>query len=188
MHVFEIDPDPMSVGEHPTGDSAEATKAGFEPVADVYALDPGTTDLVPSFEPGIGDVYLAGPSAAYGEARRLWLPLPAGYDVDDVVFYYYHACGNDRGWYLGDNIAGWLVEDSHLTLTENGVTYIGVLVRHGGIVQLGRAVVNAPDRPAATLSPAGVLLGTLVVLLLSALRRPVGRLRRSAPVPTKNTL
>jgi hypothetical protein len=58
-------------------------------------------------------------------------------DPGQVCVYYYHATGDDRGWYPAENVEGWQVPDSYLHLRTNGTTYLGFLVRHAGIVQLG---------------------------------------------------
>ena len=67
--------------------------------------------------------------------QRVWLPVD-GVDPSHVRVYYYHATGDDRGWYPAENVVGWLVPRSHLHLRTNDTTYIGFLVRHAGIVQL----------------------------------------------------
>ena len=55
----------------------------------------------------------------------------------DTKLYSYHSDGDDKGWYPAENVEGWLVPDSDLTLEVDGTTYLGFLVRHAGIVQLG---------------------------------------------------
>ena len=67
----------------------------------------------------------------------MWLPVPDGADPSAVRVYYYHTTGDDQGWYPAENVQGWLVPDSYLHLRTNGTTYLGFLVRHAGIVQLG---------------------------------------------------
>ena len=66
-----------------------------------------------------------------------WLPVLEGVDPDSVRLYYYHTSGEDRGWYPAENVEGWLVPDSYLHLRLDGVNYLGFVVRHAGIVQLG---------------------------------------------------
>ena len=73
----------------------------------------------------------------YDVPQRVWLPIPDAADPASVQLYYYHPNGDDRGWYPAENVEGWLVPDSFLTLEANGTTYLGFLVRHAAIVQLG---------------------------------------------------
>jgi internalin A len=78
------------------------------------------------------------PEQVYPVPQRIWLPVPSGQDPSSLQLYYFHAEGEDRGWYPAENVEGWLVPDSEQIITEDGDTYIGYLVRHAGIVQLGQ--------------------------------------------------
>jgi hypothetical protein len=77
----------------------------------------------------------------YEEPQRVWLPIPEGIDPARVRVYYYHATcnaiGDDKGWYPAENVEGWLVPDSYVYTQAEGAAYLGFLVRHAGIVQLG---------------------------------------------------
>ncbi len=106
-------------------------------------------DTVPPFALGSGDVYAIGPDSVYSEPRRVWLPVPAGCRADEAVLYFYHACGNDNGWYLADNIEGWLVPKSCLTMEETGAVYLGFLVdrvRHETKSSRGTPLPRRPCR------------------------------------------
>ena len=91
----------------------------------------------PSFAEGIEAPFMVGPERVYDVPQRVWLPVPDGVDPNEVHVYYYHTTGDDQGWYPAENVEGWLVPDSYLHLRTNGTTYLGFLVRHAGIVQLG---------------------------------------------------
>jgi len=86
---------------------------------------------------GIEAPYLIGPERVYAVPQRVWLPVPEDVDSAAVRLYYYHVTGPDRGWYPAENVEGWLVPDSYLDLEVDGTVYLGFLVRHAGIVQLG---------------------------------------------------
>lgn len=86
---------------------------------------------------GLHEPLLIGPECVYAQPQRVWLPLPEGLEPAAARLYYYHPRGEDRGWYPAENVEGWLVPDSYLKLDYRGVTYLGFLVRHAGIVQLG---------------------------------------------------
>jgi hypothetical protein len=78
-----------------------------------------------------------GPQLVYEPPQRVWLPVPAGVDAGALRAYYYRSNGPDRGWYPAERVEGWMVPDSYLTVNANGTTYLGFLVRHAGIAQLG---------------------------------------------------
>lgn len=42
-----------------------------------------------------------------------------------------------RGRYSAENVLGWLVPDTALTLHFDGVNYLGLLVRHATIIHVG---------------------------------------------------
>ena len=69
--------------------------------------------------------------------QRVWLPMPEGVAPGSAQLYYYRGSGSDRGWYPAENVEGWLVPGSYLNLDAGGVTYLGFLVRHAGVVRLG---------------------------------------------------
>ena len=97
-------------------------------------------DVATATEPlaeGIDAPLTIGPEQVYDVPQRVWLPVPDGVDPSAVRIYYFHATGDDQGWYPAENVEGWLVPDSYLHLRTNGTTYLGFLVRHAGIVQLG---------------------------------------------------
>ncbi|MCH7909427.1 MAG: hypothetical protein IIB38_07405 [Candidatus Hydrogenedentes bacterium] len=116
---------------------------------DASELDPAgesnNTVVVTPLETGVaspstGDwapPVVIGPERVYDAPQRVWLPLPDGADRDEVRLYYYHATGSDRGWYPAEKVEGWLVLDSYLYLDVDGISYLGFLVRHAAVVQLG---------------------------------------------------
>lgn len=91
----------------------------------------------PSLSVGIEVPFTIDPQRVYDTPQRVWLPLPQGIDRADVQLYYYHPHGADAGWYPAEDVEGWLVPDSYLHLRLNSTTYLGFVVRHGAIVQLG---------------------------------------------------
>lgn len=125
-------------------------------------------DAIAALPGGVGPVFVVGPDRAFNGPQRVWLPVPADEDPADIdIYYYYHGGGSDAGWYRGVNVDGWLVPNETLEVENNGVTYIGVLVQHGGIVQLG---IGASEQSGWTLSGvarAGDLLGDILVLALA---------------------
>lgn len=110
-----------------TDDSTASGTATLTPVG----------EAAPSVAGGLESPLAVGPERVYETPQRVWLPVPAGVDAASVRLYYYHPNGDDRGWYPAENVEGWLVPESYLTVEVNGTTYLGFLVRHAGIVQLG---------------------------------------------------
>ena len=91
----------------------------------------------PELDSAPGPIYTIRPESVYDEPQRVWLPLPYGTDADTVGVYYYHPNDEDRGWYPAENVLGWLVPDSALTLDLDGTRYLGLLVRHAAIIHVG---------------------------------------------------
>ena len=91
----------------------------------------------PELDSAPGPIYTIRPESVYDEPQRVWLPLPHGADPDTVGIYYYHPNGEERGWYPAENVLGWLVPNSALTLDLDGVRYLGLLVRYAAIIHIG---------------------------------------------------
>jgi hypothetical protein len=92
---------------------------------------------VPNLTGGIGQPVVLGPEEVFDTPQLVWLPLPKGTNVAEVDVYYYHNDGDAAGWYPGEEVKGWLAEDSFLHLEANGTSYLGFVARHGALVQLG---------------------------------------------------
>jgi uncharacterized repeat protein (TIGR01451 family) len=133
----------------------------------------------PPLEWGLGSVYGVGPDQAYESPKRVWLPVPEGYAPEDVAVYYYHSNGEDNGWYPAGDVAGWLVPYSYLSLDIGGQAYLGLLVQHGGTVQLGVPAQDcvSEDSSASALptrGSQGAFILLLVPVTLALLRRKHG--------------
>lgn len=136
------------------------------------AADAGS---LPAHSEGVGEPYAIGPEEAYAKPQRVWLPAPAGIDPSQLHVYYYHANGDRIGWYPAENVDGFLVPDSLVQVDANGAAYVGFLIRHAGIVQLGRPVAAASASAAsaaASVAPAVSTLrgaaGDVLLIMLSA--------------------
>jgi len=125
------------------------------------SLDAEATDLLTIAEQGdsasipellgaIGPVYRLGPEQPFTLPQRVWLPLPAGTDTKNLAVYYYHVENGESGWYSAEDVEGWLVPDSYLQVTVNSTTYLGFLVRHSGVVQLGLPPESLPSTQGAS--------------------------------------
>jgi len=79
----------------------------------VTPADEQTTD--DTLAEGLEKPYVIGPERVYDVPQRVWLPVPENVDPDTIELYYYHATGDDKGWYPAENVEGWLVPDSYLT-------------------------------------------------------------------------
>ena len=82
------------------------------------------------------DVYNVAPDALFGEPRLVWLPLPDGLDPSLARVSYAAPLAQGGGWVAAEDVAGWLVPDSTVALTWDGVDWLGVAVRHGGQVRI----------------------------------------------------
>ncbi len=102
------------------------------------------TSGLPGLDTGVTAPLLVGPQKIYDVPQRVWLPVPEGVDRRDVQLYYYHAAEAGRGWYPAEQVEGWLVPDSYLYLDIDDTLYLGFLVRHAAIVQLGTVESDRP--------------------------------------------
>ena len=123
--------------EYGTDFDAEALDLDAESNDTVTVTVAGEETGTLPLEVGAGPAYVIAPEQAFEVPQRVWLPLSNGTDANTVQLYYHHANGDAPGWYPAGNVEGWLVPDSYLYLEINGTTYLGFLVRHAGIAQLG---------------------------------------------------
>jgi len=109
-----------------------------DPTDETVLVTPATAETAPTpLREGVAAPLHLAPESVYDPARRVWIPVPPGVNPAEVRLYYYHPNGNDAGWYPAENVQGWLVPDSYLHLRLNATNYLGFLVKHAGIVQLG---------------------------------------------------
>ncbi len=113
----------------------------------LYSESTGTAHLVPldpfegsvELSNGIGPVYAIRPDVLYDAPQRVWVPVPESLTPDDVEVFCYLQQGTGNRWCPGETVEGWLVAEStlHLNLGAEDQSYIGLLVRHPAIIQLG---------------------------------------------------
>lgn len=109
---------------------------------------------LPELEGGVGIATALGPQQVYDVPQRVWLPLPAGTASEDVSLAYHVSGSGQSGWHPAESVDGWLVPQSYLEIDLGGVTYLGFLVRHAGIVQLQ---IPAAVSPSVDASQASIL-------------------------------
>ncbi len=120
-----------------------------------------------------GRTYAIAPDELYDAPRRVWLPLPGDLDAGYATIAYYLDEAGLSGWFHAEDVIGWLAEDSLLVLEEDSVTYLGILVRHGGVVRLED---GAPSVDAAASFPfAG---DALLLLVCVGVMMEIGRRMR----------
>ena len=133
------------------------------------------------FEP-VGPCYAIAPPGVFGTPQRVWLPVPAGRDAAGLRVYYHHASGPDWGWHQAEQVDGWLVPGTYLILEWQGTAYLGLVVRHGGLVRLGMPAwavsVGASVADVPGLSWVGGPGGDVLVLMLAATAFLVAAQRR----------
>ncbi len=128
-------------------DTKESAKPLWQPqtdesdtkaTAEVIVTTASQTTTGQTLAEGLESPIVVGPERVYDTPQRVWLPIPQGVDANKVRLYYYHANGPEKGWYPAQNVQGWLVPNSYLYLDIDGTTYLGFLVNHAGIAQLGK--------------------------------------------------
>ncbi|MEA3365163.1 MAG: chitobiase/beta-hexosaminidase C-terminal domain-containing protein [Candidatus Hydrogenedentes bacterium] len=83
--------------------------------------------------------YRIGPDGVFDQPIPFWIPLPEGADVNALEIYYFSEAEEHRGWYLGENVIGWMVPDSRTVVEQDGQYFLEIQVNHSGIVQLADA-------------------------------------------------
>ncbi len=134
-------------------------------------LDPGVVSELPG---AVSHSYRITPDGPYAAPQRVWLPVPDGVSPDALSIYYYQGGALTGTWFPAQNVDGWAVDDGTLVLELESKAYLGVLVRHGGVVALGPSdsseiVANAslaPSQDLFTGFPENVLLLGAVIAIL----------------------
>ncbi len=106
------------------------------------------TEVMDAPEGMVGPAYRVGGHGVYETAHMAWLPVPAGAAVEDLGVYYYLADGSGSGWYPAERVEGWQGEGGLVSVTVDGVTWLGVPVRHSA------DTVCLVERPAELVSEA----------------------------------
>jgi hypothetical protein len=118
--------------------------------------------------------FIIAPLAPFDMAQRVWLPLPEPVTAETVRIEYYHVDGPNSGWYPANVIEGWMAAGSELELELDGTHYLGITVRHGGIVRLAPTNNIAPTYEAAAFPHSSravdVALFAVLVLVLALAR------------------
>jgi len=122
----------FSVGVQKQGSFADHTpsvevEANIDPLAELLAAP-------------ASEAYRIGPVGVFMEPVTVQIPVPRGSNVEELDIYYFSESPEHEGWYLGENVIGWMVPESRVTVEEDGQTYIQIEVNHSGVLQLGRAI------------------------------------------------
>ncbi len=165
----------------------EAAGQTPEAQATLQTLPVGDADTPPSFAGSVGAIYAVAPAIVFDAPQRVWLPVPAGVRAEQLAAFYYLEDGDASAWHPARDVEGWLVPGSEAIEQIDGVTYYGIEVRHGGVVQLGAVnTVNAatalPTSTGAGFAADLALLGFALLTLWGAGRRYA---RAKAGVPVK---
>ncbi|MBN2308841.1 MAG: hypothetical protein JXR94_07730 [Candidatus Hydrogenedentes bacterium] len=147
--------------------------------AEVAVAEMSGVGAPPPAAEALGTMYRIEPGAPFAVPQRVWLPVPEGVDAGSVKVYYLLGGVEDGAWYAGENIVGWMVDGIYLQYEVGGATYLGFVVRHGGVVQLGTAdgAVAVVQAAAAAGRAGDVLLvaGLVAVFGLAQRRRMKAR-------------
>jgi hypothetical protein len=195
-----------SVAGLPAGQTITLTVGGvtvggavLEPVSRDFAVDASkmhtaAPGLIESAEtPALPDLLAAGRSAAYriepagvyAEPATVQVPVPAGVDPVGMQIYYYSESVAQAGWYLGENVIGWMVPESVTVVEMDGQAYVQFAANHSGIVQLGQpleAKMGGTTVEFGADGPRGMLISFAAVLLaLSFTLGLIWRKSRQAP-------
>jgi len=84
----------------------------------------------------ISPAYRIGPDEVFEQAVPFWIPVPADADLNTLEIYYFSEAEEHRGWYLGENVIGWMVPDSRRLVEQDGQLFLEIEVNHSGILQL----------------------------------------------------
>jgi len=125
-------------------------------------------------------VYRIGPIGVFDEPVAIMIPVPTGKTAEDLGIYYFSESERHRGWYVGENVVGWIVPGSRSVVEEDGQVYLQIEVNHSGVLQLGQTI-NVQLGSVASIdvgadgSPGQWFVAIATLLLLAALFISVGK-------------
>ncbi len=140
--------------EFQIGSEKEAA-AAWDPA--IAVLADGTE--VPELQAdALSPAYRIGPDGVFDQPVPFWIPVPEGADLDSIELYYFSESTENWGWYLGENVIGWMVPGSRRLVEEDGQVYLELELNHAGIVRL------ADSQSVKVRADVGILLGFAVIL------------------------
>jgi hypothetical protein len=183
---------PVTFDFYVTDDQPEldgAASAGYESAEDSKEADAvfsQEAESVPTLPGGLGQVFLIEPDAVFAEPKRVWLPLPANVQSEDVSVHYLLESSGKRAWYPWDAVEGWVQTGSFVETEVDGIRYLGFIVNHGATVQLALPGQSGPSGSAGNAasvlgnSDKGSILLISAVAVLLAIAKRAGLRRRKA--------
>lgn len=143
---------------------AEDSAADFSPEPVIVEMS-GDADVPELTANVLSPAYRIGPDGVFDQPVPFWIPLPDGADVNALDIYYFSEAEEHRGWYLGENVIGWMVPDSRTVVEQDGQYFLEIQVNHSGIVQLADA------QTVKVQADVGIFLGFAVILGMRFVRR-----------------
>jgi hypothetical protein len=131
----------------------------------IIAEMPGDADVPELTATVLSPAYRIGPDGVFDQPVPFWIPLPDGADVNALDIYYFSEAEEHRGWYLGENVIGWMVPESRTVVEQDGQYFLEIQVNHSGIVQLADA------QTVKVQADVGIFLGFAVILGMRVVRR-----------------
>lgn len=138
------------IGSEKSG-AAYSEEAAFSVVVDNADVPPLDADVVSA-------VYQISPSAIFENPVPIWIPVPEGANLQSLEIYYFSQAEEHRGWYLGENVIGWISRGSRAVVEKDGHLFLEIQVNHSGIVQL------ADGQSLKVQADAGIFLAMAAVL------------------------
>ncbi|MCX5771476.1 MAG: PASTA domain-containing protein, partial [Candidatus Hydrogenedentes bacterium] len=151
--------------------SAAPGKAGSDEVhvrvSDMAALPPLPEAVTPA--------YAIGPEQVFQVPQQVWLPAPAPFDPADLEAYVLVSRATGAEWWPATRVQGFLEPGETARAEAEGVLWVGLVVRHGGVVCLGKKLPESCDTGGADLSDnvmvGGAALMALAVAVVASRRR-----------------
>ena len=123
-----------------------------------------------------GSAYEILPNAWYESARQVCVPLPEGYEANELSLWYCHVEADGAEWVPAGQVVGWQASGSDAVWGEEGLV---LEVYHGGVVQFARTSASVVGAASSAPIRGGVgnpiddviLLGAAMGIVLLAGRR-----------------
>lgn len=135
----------------------------------VGLVESTTTPALPDWlAAGRSPAYRIEPAGVYSTPVAVQIPIPEGIDPANVRVYYYSEAVSQAGWYVGENVIGWLVPDSVTVVEVDGQACVQFSANHSGVVQLGQpleAKMGGTTVELGAHGPRGMLISFAIVLL-----------------------
>lgn len=145
-----------------------AADGGLDPfAADEVHVRAAVLAGLPVLPEAVGLAYALEPQQVYHAPQRVWLPAPEPFDPEELEPYVVVPGAAGPQWWPAGRVLGFLEPGETARVEAAGVTWIGVVARHGAVVCIGKKLPEPRDAGGNGLTD-DVVLGGVAMMALAA--------------------